>query len=115
MEQPSPNDVVKYANGIAFVVTQDMWQNNPEVMKCCLVNETVGFDIDGQEFCDYYSQRGWMIFHGRKRVPMINWRLEVNSWARRSLEWGKFKPYKVKKLDAGSIIDKMERERQDEV
>lgn len=42
--------------------------------------KSIGFDLDGSAFVDYYSTRGWKV--GKK--PMVDWMAAVRTWKRRS-------------------------------
>lgn len=38
--------------------------------------KTIGYDLDGEYFCDWYETRGWMA--GRNK--MKSWRAAVRTW-----------------------------------
>lgn len=38
-----------------------------------------GYAVDGDEFCDFYSSKGWRV----GREPMKDWQAAVRNWARR--------------------------------
>jgi len=40
---------------------------------------TIGFQLDGEEFCDFYAVTGWK----RGNTPMSDWRAAVRTWKRR--------------------------------
>ena len=40
----------------------------------------IGFDLDGEHFCDYYSASGWEI---RKGIPMKDWKAAIRNWKRK--------------------------------
>ena len=54
-----------------------------------------GFPIDGEEFCDFYESKGWMI----GKSPMKDWQAAVRTWER---SW--------KKRQAGSPFPERETE-----
>lgn len=39
----------------------------------------IGFDIDGEQFVDYYTTRGWVLSNGRQ---MRDWQAAVRTWKR---------------------------------
>ena len=39
----------------------------------------LGFDLDGQAFCDYYESKGWRIGN----TPMKSWQAAVRTWKRK--------------------------------
>ncbi len=38
----------------------------------------IGYAIDGEGFCDFYAQKGWIV----GRVPMKDWKAAVRNWKR---------------------------------
>lgn len=38
--------------------------------------ESIGFKLDGQQFCDFYESKGWLI----GRSPMKSWQAAVRTW-----------------------------------
>lgn len=36
----------------------------------------IGFDIDGEKFCDFYAAKGWVV----GKSPMKDWRAAVRTW-----------------------------------
>jgi hypothetical protein len=46
--------------------------------------KTIGFNIDGRYFCDYYGSIGWV--RGKCGLPIKNWKLCVNTWKRNDKE-----------------------------
>lgn len=38
--------------------------------------KTIGFELDGQKFCDYYESKGWVI----GKSPMKDWKACVRTW-----------------------------------
>lgn len=48
--------------------------------------KSIGFKLDGQEFCDYYASVGWLV--GVTRKPMCDWKAAVRYWRRRQNESG---------------------------
>ena len=55
--KPTPQEVSDYAKGI-------------------------GFDLDGERFCDYYQARGWELKRGQ---PMKDWMAAVRTWKKNNL------------------------------
>jgi hypothetical protein len=51
---------------------------------------SIGFDLDGEQFCDYYASMGWKLANGN---PLKDWRAAVRTWRRRE-EAKKPKPFK---------------------
>lgn len=37
-----------------------------------------GFPLDGEEFCDFYASKGWVV----GKSPMKDWRAAVRTWER---------------------------------
>jgi hypothetical protein len=56
---------------------------------------TIGYDLDGEYFCDYYQMRGWCV--GRQK--MRDWQAAVRTWKRKKYS----KPEKP--LQAGDVWD----------
>lgn len=50
-EKPTPSEVVSYARKIGFI-------------------------LDGNQFCDYYESKGWMV----GKSPMKVWQAAVRTW-----------------------------------
>ena len=50
----------------------------PTPQEVCDYAKSIGYDLDGGRFCDYYESRGWLI--GKTR--MKNWRAAVRTWRR---------------------------------
>jgi len=50
----------------------------------------MGITIDGDEFCDFYSSKGWKVGNS----PMKNWKACVRTWAKRERKT-KAKPQKL--------------------
>ena len=44
--------------------------------------ESIGYNIDGQKFCDFYKSKGWMI--GKNK--MKDWEAAVRTWQKRDKE-----------------------------
>ena len=40
--------------------------------------KSIGFNLDGERFYDYYESKGWMI----GKSPMKNWQAAVRTWKR---------------------------------
>jgi hypothetical protein len=51
-KKPSPSEVTEYA-------------------------KSIDFDLDGEQFCDYYEARGWKYGTGK---PMVDWKAAVRTW-----------------------------------
>ncbi len=43
---------------------------------------TIGFVLNGQEFCDYYESKGWLV----GKTPMKSWQAAVRTWKNRRSE-----------------------------
>ena len=41
---------------------------------------SIGYDLDGEHFCDFYEQKGWKA----GKVPMVDWKAAVRTWKRMS-------------------------------
>lgn len=39
-------------------------------------SRTIGFDLDGEKFCDYYAAKGWLVGN----EPMRDWKAMVRNW-----------------------------------
>lgn len=39
---------------------------------------SIGFDLNGQEFCDFYESKGWVV----GKTKMKNWQAAVRTWKR---------------------------------
>jgi hypothetical protein len=52
--------------------------------------QSIGYAIDGEAFCDYYSTAGWKLANGN---PLRDWKAAVRNWRRRE-EAKKPKPFK---------------------
>jgi len=48
--------------------------------------ESIGFQLDGQRFVDFYEAKGWMVGKNKMR----NWRAAVRTWKGRSGKEGKY-------------------------
>ena len=42
--------------------------------------DSIGFNIDPEYFCDYYTERGWTLKDGS---PMKDWEIRVRAWQRK--------------------------------
>ena len=42
-------------------------------------SKSIGFDLDGEQFCDFYEARGWKI----GKTGMKDWRAAVRTWKKR--------------------------------
>jgi hypothetical protein len=72
---------------------------------------SIGFPIDGEEFCDFYEAKGWKIGNS----PMKNWEACVRTWKR---NWQKrtgrtniIKPVTEGLKTANQLIEEIEGER----
>jgi len=45
---------------------------------------SMGFKLDGQQFCDYYESKGWLV----GRSPMKVWKAAVRIWKANSARFG---------------------------
>ena len=70
--------------------------------------KSIGFDIDGNEFVDFYTSKGWLI----GKNPMKDWQASVRTWKRKSATNPTAKP-KFPKLQSHDMMS-MTREQQDE-
>lgn len=59
MKKPTPQEVTEYALSI-------------------------GFKLDGQQFCDYYESKGWLV----GKTPMKVWKAAVRVWRANSARFG---------------------------
>jgi hypothetical protein len=56
----------------------------PEPEEVTEYAKSIGFNLQGQKFCDFYEARGWMV--GKSR--MKDWRAAVRTWKTRQAEEG---------------------------
>lgn len=49
---------------------------------------SIGFQLDGEAFCDFYESKGWKI----GSTPMKDWQAAVRTWKRRQQADGTLKP-----------------------
>ena len=49
---------------------------------------SIGFRQDGEQFCDYYQSRGWMV----GKCPMKDWQAAVRNWKRLAADRMLFDP-----------------------
>ena len=54
----------------------------PSPQDVCQYGESIGYNIDGQQFCDFYKSKGWMI--GKNK--MKDWEAAVRTWQKRDKE-----------------------------
>jgi len=40
--------------------------------------KSINFDLDGEQFCDFYESKGWKI----GKSPMVSWQAAVRTWKR---------------------------------
>lgn len=70
---------------------------------------SIGYSIDAERFCDYWSARGWEV---RPRIRMKDWRAAVRNWRRQAAEWSaaKSSPQKpgLAEIDAHRSAEAME-------
>lgn len=38
--------------------------------------ESIGFKLNGEQFCDFYESKGWKI----GKSPMVSWKAAVRTW-----------------------------------
>ena len=69
----------------------------PSVQEVTAYAESIGFNLDGQQFVDFYESKGWKIGNS----PMKDWRAAVRTWKSR-------KPTKPKAVDIGAVVDALE-------
>ena len=43
---------------------------------------SLGKELDGNEFCDFYSMTDWQFPYGKKMVKLLNWKAAVRNWCR---------------------------------
>lgn len=53
----------------------------PTVQEVTEYAESIGYELDGQNFVDFYTAKGWMI--GRNK--MKDWRAAVRTWKKRDV------------------------------
>ena len=53
---------------------------SPQEVRQC--GESIEYHIDGQQFCDFYESKGWMV--GKNK--MKNWQAAVRTWKKRDKE-----------------------------
>ena len=39
---------------------------------------SIGYNLDGEQFCDYYASKGWLV----GKSPMKDWQAAVRTWKR---------------------------------
>lgn len=49
---------------------------------------SIGFQLDGEAFCDFYASKGWKV----GQTPMKDWQAAVRTWKRRQQADGTLKP-----------------------
>jgi hypothetical protein len=54
-----------------------MIKPTPEEVKTYAMS--IGYDLDGEKFCDYNQMKGWMV----GKTPMKDWRAAVRTWKRK--------------------------------
>jgi RNA-splicing ligase RtcB len=48
----------------------------PTAQEVTVYGQSIGFQIDGQRFVDYYDSKGWLI----GKTPMKSWKAAVRTW-----------------------------------
>jgi hypothetical protein len=43
--------------------------------------ESIGFKLNGEQFCDFYESKGWKI----GKSPMVSWKAAVRTWKHHDL------------------------------
>lgn len=68
--------------------------------------KTIGFDLDGSRFCDYYDSKGWKI----GSAPMKSWEAAVRTWkSKREEDYG---PHDSKSTTDYAALARAKREAQ---
>ena len=63
----------------------------PSFLEVSEYAKSIGFNLDGQKFCDYYETNGWKV----GRNSMKSWQAAVRTWKNRDAEHGGFiQPHK---------------------
>lgn len=52
----------------------------PSALEVSTYAKTIGFELDGQKFCDHYESNGWKV----GRNPMRSWEAAVRTWKNRN-------------------------------
>ncbi|MFI5420686.1 MAG: hypothetical protein ACHQ1H_06930 [Nitrososphaerales archaeon] len=52
----------------------------PSALEVTAYAKTIGFELDGQRFCDHYEANGWKV----GRNPMRSWQAAVRTWKNRN-------------------------------
>lgn len=73
----------------------------PSPEEVTVYSKELGFDLDGQMFCDYYDSKGWVI----GKSPMKNWKAAVRTWKMRSNNTSNSRRDAVKDVGYASAID----------
>jgi hypothetical protein len=60
--------------------------SKPSPLEVSEYAKSIGFNLDGQKFCDYYETNGWKV----GRNSMKSWQAAVRTWKNRDIEQGKF-------------------------
>jgi hypothetical protein len=61
----------------------------PSAQEVCEYAESIGFELDGSRFVDFYEAKGWMVGNS----PMRNWRAAVRTWKARSAKEAGYDKY----------------------
>lgn len=60
--------------------------SKPSITEVTEYAKSIGFNLEGQKFCDYYEANGWKV----GRNPMKSWQAAVRTWKNKDIEQGKF-------------------------
>ena len=71
---------IKEEKEIKNVVGADAPMTPPTPQQAEEYAHEIGFDLDGEHFCDYYSASGWEIRNG---IPMKDWKAAIRNWKRK--------------------------------
>lgn len=56
--------------------------SKPTASEVTAYAESLGYPLDGQQFCDYYESKGWLV----GKAPMKDWQAAVRTWKRSHVE-----------------------------
>ncbi len=74
----------------------------PSAQEVTSYGKEIGFEIDGQEFVDFYSSKGWQI----GTTPMKDWKAAVRTWKRRRVAEHEKSEHGRKPQDAAGVQQK---------
>jgi hypothetical protein len=81
----------------------------PEPAAVTAYAESIGYKLDGEQFCDYYTSKGWLV----GKSPMKDWQAAVRTWKRNASANLLFNPAaeKARSMAAkrGQLVDEEER------